>query len=165
MSLPKSLRPTRRFLLCLPLALAACGFQPVYGPGGTGSALQNRVLVDTPGDRDSYLLTREIEQRLGRADAPVYGLALITVTREEAMAIDTQGNINRYNLIGMVTYALRDMTSGEILTSGKVENFTGYSTTGSTVATLAAEKDAQIRLMTILADQIVTRLHTTALPR
>ena len=37
----------RRFLIALPLlVLAACGFQPVYGPGGTGTALQNAVQVD-----------------------------------------------------------------------------------------------------------------------
>jgi LPS-assembly lipoprotein len=46
------------------------------------------------------------------------------------------------------------------VTSGSVDNFTGYSATGTTVATLAAERDAQERLMTILADQIVTRLLT-----
>jgi len=49
MSLPKPTHMRRRFLLALPLlALAACGFEPVYGPGGAGTALQNRVLVDAP---------------------------------------------------------------------------------------------------------------------
>lgn len=165
MSLPKALRPTRRFLLCLPLALAACGFQPVYGPGGTGTALQNRVLVDAPSDENGYLLTREIEERLGRAASPAYGLALTTTTGSEALAIDAEGNINRYNLVGSTKYALRDISTGEIVTSGEVQNFTGYSTTGTVVATLAAQQDAQKRLMTILAEQIVTRLHATALPR
>ena len=35
------------------LALAACGFQPVYGPGGSGTALQNAVQVDAPDDAQS----------------------------------------------------------------------------------------------------------------
>ncbi|MGJ8626973.1 MAG: LPS assembly lipoprotein LptE [Sulfitobacter sp.] len=148
----------RRSMLFAPLALAACGFQPVYGPGGNGSALQNRVLVDKPEDRYGYFLTREIEERLGRAATPAYGLALNITTEEEGLATDLEGNTRRFDLIGTVDYALRDLATGQIVTSGKVENFTGYSATGTTVATLAGEQDAQVRLMTILADQIVTRL-------
>lgn len=148
----------RRSVLFAPLALAACGFQPVYGPDGNGADLQNRVLVDKPEDRYGYFLTREIEERLGRAAAPAYGLALNITTEEEGLATDLEGNTRRFDLIGTVDYALRDLATGQIVTSGKVENFTGYSATGTTVATLAGEQDAQVRLMTILADQIVTRL-------
>lgn len=149
---------SRRSMLLAPLALAACGFQPVYGPGGSGTALQNRVLVDEPDDRYGYFLTREIEGRLGRAVTPAYGLALTIATTEEGLATDLKGYTRRFNLLATVDYALRDLATGQIVTSGKVENFTGYSATGTTVATLAAEQDAQVRLMTILAEQIVTRL-------
>ncbi|MGJ5618033.1 LPS assembly lipoprotein LptE [Sulfitobacter sp. MF3-043] len=148
----------RRTLILAPLALAACGFEPVYGPGGNGSALQNRVLVDEPNERYGYFLTREIEGRLGRAAAPTYGLALTIATKQAGLATDVEGNTQRFNLIGTVDYALRHLSTGQIVTSGKVENFTGYSATGTTVATLAGEQDAQVRLMTILADQVVTRL-------
>ena len=43
-----------------------------------------------------------------------------------------------------------------------MQSFTSYSATGSTVAGLAAEEDAALRLMHILADQIVTRLLATS---
>jgi LPS-assembly lipoprotein len=42
-----------------------------------------------------------------------------------------------------------------------VESFTAFSAAGSPVATQAAERDAEQRLMTILADQLVTRLIAT----
>ena len=155
--------PDRRAILLGTLALASCGFQPVYGPDGNGSALQNRVLVDEPEDRFGYVLTRELETRLGRARNPTYGLALTTVVTEEGLNIDTEGNINRYDLLGAVDFVLRDLSDGRVIASGQVENFTGYSTTGTTVATLAAERDAQSRLMVILADQIVTRLYAANL--
>ena len=45
---------------------------------------------------------------------------------------------------------------------GRVESFTSYSATGSTVATLAADTDAATRLRQILADQIATRLIAAA---
>ena len=143
--------------------LAACGFTPVYGPGGTGGALQNRVLVTAPEDRNSFVLTREIETRLGRANTPAYGLDVTITTSEERLAIDREGNTTRFNLVGVADYALRDTATGQIVTSGTVENFTGYSATGTTVATLAGEQDAQDRLMTILAEQIVTRLYAADL--
>jgi len=154
----------RRFIIALPLlVLSACGFQPVYGPGGTGTALQNAVQVDAPNDAYSYTLVREIETRLGRTASPRYALALTVDTSEEGLAIDSEDNTTRYNLVGKVDFALRNLSSGQIEVSGNVENFTGYSATGSTVATLAAERDAQKRLMVMLADQLVTRLYAADL--
>ena len=142
--------------------LSACGFTPVYGVGGGGSTLHNRVLVDEPDTRLGYFLTRRIEDRLGRAGDPVYGLSVKITTEQKALAIDADGDIARYNLLGSVAFTLRDKTTGAIVSSGQVSSFTGYTATGTTVATLAAERDARERLMVILADQIVARLLATA---
>ncbi|QBF33799.1 LPS assembly lipoprotein LptE [Thalassococcus sp. S3] len=152
----------RRTLLMLPLALAACGFTPVYGTGGNAQALRGQVLVDAPINRDSFLLVQNLEQRLGRASAARYALALDLNVAEEGLAVTRQNVTARINLVGTASYALRDLTTGNVVHSGSVENFTGYSTTGSTVETLAAERDARARLMTILADQITTRLYAVA---
>ena len=149
---------SRRTLLCLPLALAACGFTPVYGPGGSGGTLQNNIEVIEPDTRDAFLVTRRIEERLGRAAVPTYKLSLSVTSSEEDLAVDREGNITRFNLLGETEFALVEQSTGRIVSSGSVSNFTGYSATGSTVATLSAERDAQQRLMTILADQIITRL-------
>ena len=154
----------RRTALLAPLALAACGFTPVYGPGGTGSKLQGRVLVADPADRDSYLLVRRIEERLGRPQLADFTLSLTLDTRAEGLGIDPSGNIDRFNLIGVAGYVLADSQTGADLTSGTVNAFTGYSATGSTVETLASERDAQERLMVILGDQIVARLLSASLP-
>ena len=153
----------RRTLLCLPLALAACGFQPVYGTGGTGNALQNTIAVSEPNDVDSYIVARRLEERLGRASVPTYRLTLDVDTDREALAVNTDSNINRFNLIGEAKYVLVETATGRIVTSGQVNNFTGSSATGTTIATLSAERDARERLMTLLADQIVTRLLSTDL--
>lgn len=83
---------------------------------------------------------------------------LSVTTRRDALAVNTESNINRYNIIGEASFSLVDQSTGRVVTSGAVDNFTGASATGTTVATLAAERDARIRLMTLLADQIVLRL-------
>lgn len=149
--------------LALTLTFAACGFEPVYGPGGTGTKLQNRVLVDTPIDREGFLLVRQLEERLGRAGDPAYRLAIELTVREEDRAIDPDGDIRRFHVIGEAEYALSDAETGAVLLSDDVGNFVGYSATGTTVATLAAQRDATERLMTILADEIVLQLQASDL--
>ena len=149
---------SRRLFVLSALALAACGFTPAYGPAGGAQKLQGMVEVDAPTERDSYLLTERLEERLGRASSPPFGLSYALTLREERMAITATNITTRFNLVGRATYALRDLASGAVLTSGTVDSFTGYSADSTTVATLSSEGDARERLMTILADQITTRL-------
>lgn len=150
---------SRRSILLVGLtALAGCGFSPAYAPDGAASRLQGRVQIDAPDDRAGYVLTRELEDRLGRSDTARFGLSHSIDVTESPIAISTDNVITRYNILGEVTFALRDLESGAVVTSGKVENFTAYSTSGTTVATRAAERDARDRLMSMLSDQIVTRL-------
>ena len=154
-----------RTLLALPLALAACGFSPVYGPEGTGTRLRGQVLVQEPSTQAGYLLTRHLETRLGRSgSAARFALDLEIATEEEGLAVNAAGDTTRFNMTGRVGYVLRDTTTGTVVTSGKVENFTAYSAIGTTVATLAAERDAVERLMVILGDQITARLYALDLP-
>lgn len=148
----------RAFLTITLLAVAACGFTPVYGTGGSGSALQNSIEVIEPADRDAFLVTRRLEERLGRSSDPAYKLTLSVATAEEDLAVDREGDTARFNLLGQADYALVDQSTGKTVVSGRVDNFTSYSTTGTTVATLAAQRDAQQRLMILLADMIVVRL-------
>lgn len=149
--------------LVLILLLTACGFEPAYGPGGTGTALQNRVLVDRPIDREGFLLVRQLEERLGRAADPAFTLSVDLRLAQEDRAIDPDGDIRRYHLIGRATYTLRSSATGDVVRTDTIGNFVGYSATGTTVATLAAKRDAEERLMTILADQIVQQLQMSTL--
>ena len=150
--------PDRRAFLLGALALSGCGFSPVYGPESGARGLLNAVEVDPPRDREGYLLVRHLEERLGRASQPTYALSIAIKLDEERMAITAENVATRYNLLGKATYALRAREGGKVLSSGVVQSFTGYSTTGSTAATRAAEQDATERLMVILGDQIVTQL-------
>ena len=153
---------SRRILLILPLVLAACGFTPVYAPGGTASALRGKVEIAAPDSVDSYLLVQNLEERLGRPNPTVYQLSLTLATTAQGQAITALNETTRYSVVGKVDYELTQIDGGDVVATGSVDNFTGYSATGTTVETLAAERDARERLMVILADQITTRLYTTA---
>ncbi len=146
----------------LPAALAACGFQPVYGPGGTGTALQGRIQVAAPDTEDGYLLVRDLETRLGRAAAPEYRLTYELETWTQGQAVTSANETTRYSVTGRANYALTRIADEKVVASGATQNFTSYSATGTTVETLASERDARRRLMAILAEQIATEILTGA---
>ncbi|MEX0318155.1 MAG: LPS assembly lipoprotein LptE [Ruegeria sp.] len=156
-------RVVRRTLLMLPLALAACGFEPVYAPGGSGAALDGKVQVSAPNSVETYLLVQNLEQRLGRqaGSGADYNLNVRLNTFRQGQAITATNETTRFTIVGKVRYTLTQIGNGAVVASGQVDNFTGYSATGSTVETLAGERDARERLMTILADQLTTQLIAT----
>jgi len=144
-------------LLLAPLALTACGFTPAYAPGGAATALLGTVRADDPTNKNGFDFVQRIEERLGRPEATRYTLAYTIVTETVGVGITSDNKITRYNLKGAIDYTLSDQ-DGQRVTGGRVQSFTAYAATGSTVAGLAAEEDAATRLMRILADQIVARL-------
>src|SRR6056297_2480698 len=111
----------RAFCLSGAAVLGACGFRPVYGPGGGGSRLQHTVRLDEPEGRDAFVFARCTEERLGRGAAGArYALSYAIATNEESIAISPNNVTLRYNLRGQVTYALLDTASGAVVHSGKV---------------------------------------------
>ena len=143
-------------------ALAGCGFAPAYGDKGNGAALLGQVSIDAPKTRSEQIMVQQLESRLGRADAAPYRLSYEMSFSEERMAIQANNITSRFNLVGNVAYTLRDDLTGSVLSQDRVDHFTGYSATGSTVATMAAEQDAHKRLSSYLADLVVTRLMASA---
>lgn len=140
------------------MGLSGCGFTPAYGPGGGAAALSGRIATAAPTDKRGFDLVARLEDRLGRPQAPLFRLDYTIRTKPLGVGITPEGAITRYTLTGSVDWRLVEAETGVERLSGRAESFTSYSTTGSTVAGLAAEQDAGLRLMRILADQIVTRL-------
>ena len=152
---------TRRAALLGLLALAGCGLTPVYGPQGGGGRLFGRLRPRDPETPIDFVFNRRIAERLGPDDAAEYGLDYRIDVGVAAQAITPDEVTTRYTLNGTADFVLTGPDGAEI-TRGRVSNFTSYSTTGTTVSTLAAEGDARQRLATMLADQVVTRLLAAA---
>ena len=157
-----SLYSRRRLLGLIAASLAGCGFAPAFGPGGPVQGLQGRIRFADPSDKNAFDLVERLEERLGRTSLVLYDLDYSITTKPVGVGITPEGATTRYNLTGSADWSLTERASGSRVTGGKVENFTSYSATGSTVALLAAEQDAALRLMRILADQIVTRIIATS---
>ncbi|GLK66240.1 hypothetical protein F8A10_11055 [Paracoccus kondratievae] len=149
---------SRRTAILGALALAACGFSPVYGPGGTGGKLFGQVRTADPRTPDDFAFAGRIAEQLGpEKDARFlleYRLRIAVVPQ----AITRDEVTTRYALNGTADFVLTEASSAREVTRGQVSSFTSYSTTGTTIATMAAEQDAHDRLARMLADQVVTRL-------
>jgi LPS-assembly lipoprotein len=151
--------PDRRVLILGLLALPACGFTPAYAPGGTGTVLDGQVAVSAPDTGLGYRTRDRLERRLGLPQgSPRFALAVTPTAERTAAAFTEDGLQSRANLIGVSRYRLVDTATGAALATGTVDAFTGFATAGSTVASRAAERDAEERLAVMLADLIMTRL-------
>lgn len=148
----------RRTLLLMPLALAACGFTPAYGPNGPAKGLQGAIRAADPTDKNAFDFVAQVEQRFGRPQAVRYDLTYTIKTEAVGTGITTDNAFTRYNLTGSIDWTLTDRTTQARVAGGTVQSFTAWSATGTTVAGLAAEEDAARRLMQSLADQIATRI-------
>lgn len=148
--------PRRAALFGL-LALGGCGLTPVYGTNGNGTALRGAVSFTVPDTVAGYRLRERFIQRLGDTELARYSLSVALTQETSAATITLDGDTTRFNLIGSADYVLTD-ASGKTVLSDSVETFTSYSATGSTVATQAAQVDANARLSVALADLIVARL-------
>lgn len=148
----------RRAFLALPLIVAGCGFTPAFGPDGGAGDLVGTVNVAAPASRNAFEFVKQAELRLGRATVARYDLAYLIKIETVSLGVTPDGDITRYNLLGIIDWTLTAHSGGKPVAKGRVQNFTGWSATGSTVAGLTAEADANSRLMRILADQMVTQL-------
>lgn len=151
----------RRTILTLLAAapLAACDYKPVLGPRGLGDVLWQKILADAPADRLGFEFVSRFEDRLGRADGPLWALGYSIETDETGGAVTPGDVTTRYTLTGKLTWSIRRLESEQTVLEGTEEAFTAFSATGSSVSTLAARTDAENRLMTIFADKLVTRLY------
>ena len=149
---------SRRSVLLAGLALAACGFAPVYGPGGAGGKLFGQVRSADPKTPDDFSFAGRIAERLGPDSNPRFELGYRLRIAVVPQAITPDEITTRYALNGSADFVLTESASGKVVARGQVSSFTSYSTTGTTIATMAAEQDAHERLARMLADQVVTRL-------
>lgn len=154
----------RRLFLLSGLAVAGCGFQPVYAPNADGIAVRGKVSIAAPEDEEGFALVERLEERLGdAADDALYRLSADIFLDEDPVGFLPDGSISRYTVRGRVEWTLIDANDTSVL-SGAEESFASYSATSTTVATIVARRDARRRLMVILADRIVADLLSAPAP-
>jgi LPS-assembly lipoprotein len=153
----------RQFCAALALLpLAACGFHPLYGSTPTGPGIASTlsgIYVEPIPDRVGYQLRNDLLDLFnatGRADDAAYRLKLTLNEEEQAVALQTNTNITRYNYTLKAHYELIPKGSTEVAKSGDVATLTAYNVAAAPYlyATVAAERDAKERAANDIAERI-----------
>lgn len=153
---------SRRAILLSPLALAACGFTPIYGRGSAAEALHGKIALGPVDSRLTFEFNEQLENRLGRAEAPIFQLDVTLSVSSKGLAITQDNAITRYNLTAEASFTLTRITDDMVVLQDRLRAFTAYSATASAYATHVSERDANRRLAVSLADQIATRIASSA---
>lgn len=163
--MPKRSPPLRTVLLgSILFALAACGFQPLYGDRGVRSVSSSElaaVQIDIIRNREGQMLRNELLDRFqpaGGAAKPLYGLSVGLQMSRVALGISTDEIASRVNLIMSASYVVRDVATGAVLFSGQGRSIDSFDVLDSDFATTSAEADATRRAIYDLSEQITTRV-------
>jgi len=147
------------------LAVAGCGFQPLYGRAGDVAPARALALVAISPIEDSDLgpaLRDALAENLapkGSNVQPRYQLAIQLITSRAPQITEKDSLIRRYDLIVSADYALSDPATGAALDAGTVKSVTSYNIIeAEPFASLAAEKSAGEKAAREIGREIVNRL-------
>jgi LPS-assembly lipoprotein len=155
-----------RLLLIGVLALAGCGFHPLYGTRSSGQSATTQfaqVRIQPIADRTGQLLYNKLRDRLnprGKPANPVYLLQIALNERQERLLVERDETASRVNLILRAEYRLTQVGTGTLLDEGVSQTVISYDVLGSQVqfSTLTSESDVRDRATEQLSEDISTRL-------
>ncbi|MGB1234138.1 MAG: LPS assembly lipoprotein LptE [Planktomarina sp.] len=145
----------RRIFLGGLLALGGCGFTPAFGPNSAAAGLRGRVMIDAPDTRDGFEFVKAMQRNFGVTETAEYRLTYTLTKVEDSTVVSVAQELQRFAIEGRVQFTLQTL-GGQTVVTGENRAFTSYSATGSTLATDRSQRDAEDRLMVILADQVMT---------
>jgi LPS-assembly lipoprotein len=141
------------------LALAGCGFHPLYG--GASGQIRRAELAQVQVTEIKSRLGSEMRNALidrltpdGEPVHPQYRLDVSLTEFREGVAIQQDASITRYNYQLTGNYKLVDLGTGKIVYEGQARSMNAYNVVDSPYATLTAERDAASRTALDVAAQM-----------
>ena len=146
------------------MALAACGFRPLYGGGegaltGALGAVEVRPLEGDIGvEVYNHLADRLNPPDRGEKRA-IYLLSVELQTASTREVISPDSRVRRFDLVATANYYLLESATSAVLEQGQTTVVTSYDViVTASFATLSAERDARLRAGRELASSIVERI-------
>ena len=149
------------------VALAGCGFKPLYGENGaTGSpgvqSWLSQVSINPIRSRTGQILRNELIDRMNPRGQPGGGASYSLVIRlnatKQELGIRRDETATRANLILTANFEMTERSSGAVILRGISRSITSYNILDNEYSTLVAERNAQARGADQLAQDITTRL-------
>ena len=149
-------------LMVVALALAGCGYQPMYGssatnPGVAGSLAA--ISIPEPTDRPGQLIRNELisSMQAGKGEEK-YLLNLTTTVADNGVIQKKQPAVTREAILITTNYELIDRNTGKVVTKGTTFARVPYDVIRQPFADLQAQKDATERAAREVGADIRTRL-------
>jgi len=158
---------TRRGVLGLgllaPLAIAGCGWEPLYADRETGpaDAELGAIKVDPISDRSGQRLALGLRRSLNPAGGAIpvrYVLhTTLTVSRQD-LGVQSQGlgTLGRVDL--SATFTLADTKTGGVLLTNSIHTADSFDIVANEYSTVVAEEDARNRALEELRRDMVDKL-------
>jgi LPS-assembly lipoprotein len=157
----------RAFAAVAGLALAGCGWQPVYGPAAGGAPAQAglaQTAVTLIPERNGQLLRQALQARLDRGSGAVeqrYALAVSGLSISgEPLAIQRDNTTSRVRLVGVAPWSLTSLGPvRRTLASGQARVVDGYNVINQQYFASDLDSEAvQRRMIDALAEQITLQV-------
>jgi len=159
MSLPKFVA-----VLTLLVTVTGCGFQPLHGrvsDGRSTQAVLSQVRVEVIRDRPGQVLRNFLLDRLsprGVSLDPRWSLKVEVSESIVSLGVLKTSEATRANLWFRGSFSLTPLKDqGEALT-GTIETVSSFDIQSAEFGTLSAEKDARIRALRQMSDDLVSRI-------
>jgi LPS-assembly lipoprotein len=156
----------RQFLqltLGLPLALAGCGWQPLYADPETGpAAVELRGIRVAPiNERVGQKLEMALRESFNPTHEPTPNQYVLRVTLSLTFSdsgIQSQGLGTRGIVQGAATYKLTELKTNKDLQVSSIHAFESFDIQANGYSTVVARDDAYTRVAEDMRREIVTRL-------
>ncbi len=135
------------------LGMPSCGFTPVYGENSATKDVLGNVVLEDPSSQIEYVFLKALEQRIPPSQNAQYRVNY--TVNLSYQGLDVVG-VSRVQVIGNVTSEFIDQSTETVRLVNVVDAFTSYTAKGGFQD--VQRKDAENRLMQILADKFITRL-------
>ena len=150
-------------VLTVLVILPGCGFRPLYGNPSSGGFSPELALikVEPIKDRIGQMLRNHLRTTLNpktRPKKPLYLLKTDVSEGTASLAVRKSAFATRANLKVMASFQLLNAATGKIMHRASRSITVSYNILDSEYATLAAEKDARIRAVRELSEEIRTQL-------
>lgn len=146
----------------LSVALAGCGFSPMYArnaPGATDGHYIGPVSIDKISGKSGFLLKAELEKLLQveAGDGPARRLAISTSEGVGGLGFRVDESASRSDLMLSASYTLFD-GDGKRIVSGSASSVASYDVPALAYGEIAAQDDARERAAETLAQKIKAQL-------
>jgi LPS-assembly lipoprotein len=145
--------------------LSACGLQPMYAGGSSGTVARGLAAVEVPAieGQAGWLVRNALTDRLeaGGKEAPQYKLVVRLDDQLEGLGVLSDDTVGRERRTLRARYQLVSLVNGEILLDATAGSDAGIDVVSSEYATIAAEQTALENLAKVVANQIATQVALT----